>query len=54
VGAALLAWAFLAAASGSRARWMPAGIAFAAAPMGMYLIGAVNPNGAELASAVAV
>ncbi|TYL52508.1 DUF2142 domain-containing protein [Agromyces mariniharenae] len=54
VGAALLAWAFLAAASGSRARWMPAGIAFAAAPMGMYLIGAVNPNGAELAAAVAV
>ena len=30
------------------------GIAFAAAPMCMYLIGAVNPNGAELAAAVAV
>ena len=54
VGAALLAWAFLAAASGGRSRWMPVGVAFAAAPMCMYLIGAVNPNGAELAAAVAV
>ena len=32
LGAALLAWAFLAAASGTRSRWMPLGIAFAAAP----------------------
>ena len=54
LGAALLAWAFLAAASGRRSRWMPLGIAFAAAPMSMYLIGAVNPNGAEIAAAVAV
>jgi len=54
LGAALLASAFLAAASGIRSRWMPLGIAFAAAPMSMYLIGAVNPNGAELAAAVAV
>lgn len=54
LGAALLAWAFFAAASGRRARWMPLGIAFAAAPMSMYLIGAVNPNGAEIAAAVAV
>ncbi len=44
VGAALLAWAFLAAASGGRSRWMPVGVAFAAAPMCMYLIGAVNPE----------
>jgi len=54
LGAALFAWAFLAAASGRRARWMPLAIAFAAAPMSMYLIGAVNPNGVELAAAVAV
>ena len=54
LGAALLAWAFFAAASGRRSRWMPLGIAFAAAPMSMYLIGAVNPNGAEIAAAVAV
>lgn len=54
LGAALLAWAFLAAASGARSRWMPLGVAFAAAPMSMYLIGSVNPNGAELAAAVAV
>lgn len=54
LGAALLAWAFLAASSGTRSRWMPLGIAFAAAPMCMFLIGAVNPNGAELAAAVAV
>lgn len=54
LGAGVLAWAFQAAASGVRARWMPLGIAFAAAPMTMYLIGAVNPNGAEIAAAVAV
>jgi hypothetical protein len=54
LGAALLAWGFLAAASGARSRWMPIGVAFAAAPMSMYLIGAVNPNGAELAAAVVV
>ena len=54
LGAALLAFAFVAAASGPRARWMPLGVAFAAAPMSMYLIGAVNPNGAEVAAAVAL
>jgi hypothetical protein len=54
LGAALLAWGFLAAASGARSRWMPLGIAFAAAPMSMYLIGSVNPQGAEIAAAVAV
>lgn len=54
LGAALLAWGFLAATSGARARWMPIAVAFAAAPMCMYLIGAVNPNGAEFAAAVAV
>jgi hypothetical protein len=54
LGAALLAWAFQAAALGRRARWMPLGIAFVAAPVNVYLIGAVNPNGAELAAATAV
>ena len=54
LGAALLAWAFLAAASGGERDGCPLGIAFVAAPMSMYLIGAVNPNGAELAAAVAV
>jgi hypothetical protein len=54
LGAALLAWAFQAAASGARSRWMPVGVAFAAAPMSMYLIGSVNPQGAEIAAAVAV
>lgn len=52
--AALLAWAFRAASSGGRARWMPLGVAFAAAPMTMYLAGSVNPNGLEFAAAVAV
>lgn len=52
--AALLAWAFRAASSGGRARWMPLGVAFAAAPMTMYLAGSVNPNGLEVAAAVAV
>jgi hypothetical protein len=54
LGAALLAFAFQAAASAERARWMPLGVAFAAAPMSLYLIGSVNPNGAEIASAVAL
>ncbi|WP_448809367.1 DUF2142 domain-containing protein [Agromyces bauzanensis] len=54
LGASLLAWSFHAASLGRRARWMPLGVGFAAAPMSMYLIGAVNPNGAELAAAVAV
>lgn len=54
LGAALLAWTFQVAALGRMARWMPLAVAFVAAPMSMYLIGAVNPNGAELAAAVAV
>lgn len=54
LGAALLAWAFQAAMSGSRSRWMPAAVAFSAAPMCLYLIGSVNPNGAELAAATAL
>ncbi|WP_306893063.1 DUF2142 domain-containing protein [Agromyces albus] len=54
LGAVLLAFAFQAATSGARSRWMPLGVAFAAAPMSLYLIGSVNPNGAEIASAVAL
>jgi hypothetical protein len=54
LGAALLAWAFMVATAGPRSRWMPLGIAFAAAPMSMYLIGSANPQGAEIAAAVAV
>ena len=53
LGAALLSWAFLASSSGSRSRWMPLAVAFAAAPMSMYLMGSVNPNGAEIAASVA-
>lgn len=49
-GALLFAWAFHAAIEGRRARWMPLALAFVVAPMNLYLIGSVNPNGAELAA----
>jgi hypothetical protein len=45
---ALLAGAFVAALGARRARWMPAGLAFLAAPMGMFLAGSVNPQGIEV------
>jgi Predicted membrane protein (DUF2142) len=54
LGAALLALAFQAAVAGASARWTPLAVGFAAAPMCLYLIGSVNPNGAELAAAVAL
>jgi hypothetical protein len=54
LGSVLLACAFLAAVAGACSRWMPLAVAFAAAPMCVYLIGAVNPNGAELAAAAAL
>lgn len=54
LGAALLASAAQAALSGARSVWMPLGVAFTAAPMSVYLIGSVNPNGAELAAAAAL
>ncbi len=44
---ALLAGAFVAAFAGRRARWMPMGLAFLAAPMTMFLAGSVNPQGVE-------
>ncbi|WP_166792500.1 DUF2142 domain-containing protein [Cryobacterium algoricola] len=54
---ALLASLFIAAAfqisvSVRRSRWMPLAVAFIAAPMNLYLMGAVNPNGIEIASAL--
>ena len=52
LGALLLAWAFQAAVAARRARWMPLALVFVAAPMNLYLIGSVNPNGAELAAGV--
>ncbi|WP_172979876.1 DUF2142 domain-containing protein [Agromyces agglutinans] len=52
--AAFVGLGYFAATSGSQARWMPVGMAFAAAPMTAYLFGAVNPNGAEVAAAVAL
>ena len=54
LGAVFLAWAFQAATAGVRSRWMPVGVAFAAAPMCLYLMGSVNPNGAEIAAATAL
>ncbi|TFC01246.1 DUF2142 domain-containing protein [Cryobacterium mannosilyticum] len=47
-----VAWAFQAAMSVRRTRWLPLGLAFAAAPMGVYLFGAVNPNGMEIAASL--
>ena len=52
--AVFVAWAFQAAMSVRRARWLPLGVAFAAAPMVVYLFGAVNPNGIEIAAALAL
>ncbi|MBG6215263.1 hypothetical protein RCH23_003221 [Cryobacterium sp. CAN_C3] len=53
-GAVLMAWAFQAAMSVRRARWMPLGLAFVATPMVVYLLGSVNPNGFEIAASVAL
>ncbi|WP_206750141.1 DUF2142 domain-containing protein [Cryobacterium lyxosi] len=54
LAAVFIAWGFQAAMSVRRARWMPLGMAFAAAPMVVYFFGSVNPNGIEIASAVAL
>lgn len=54
LSALLLAAGFFAATAAPGARWMPLGVAFAAVPMSVYLMGAVNPNGAEIAGAVAL
>ena len=50
--ALFVAWAFQASTSVRRARWLPLGVTFAAAPMVVYLFGAVNPNGIEIAAAL--
>lgn len=43
------------AALGSRrSRWAPLGMAFALAPMGVYLAGSVNPNGLEIFASAAL
>jgi len=52
--ALFVAGAFQAAMSIRRARWLPLGLTFAAAPMVVYLFGAVNPNGIEIAAALAL
>jgi hypothetical protein len=52
LAAVFVGFAYLAAASAARARWMPLAVAFAAAPMTVYLFGSVNPNGAEIAAAI--
>jgi len=54
LAAVFIAWGFQAALSVRRSRWMPLGLAFVATPMIVYLFGSVNPNGVEIASAVAV
>jgi Predicted membrane protein (DUF2142) len=52
LGAILFGLAFQLALSDARSRWMPTALAFAAAPMCLFLVGAVNPNGPEILSAV--
>ncbi|MDJ0377168.1 DUF2142 domain-containing protein [Cryobacterium sp. PH31-L1] len=54
LAAVFVAWGFQAAMSARRSRWMPLGLAFVAAPMVVYFFGSVNPNGIEIASAVAL
>ncbi|SEN94991.1 Predicted membrane protein [Cryobacterium luteum] len=54
LAAVFVAWGFQAAMSVRRSRWMPLGLAFVAAPMVVYFFGSVNPNGIEIASAVAL
>ncbi|PDQ35773.1 MAG: hypothetical protein B5766_04790 [Candidatus Lumbricidophila eiseniae] len=52
LAAALIACAFRYSLL-SRCSWLPASVAFILAPMNMFLIGAVNPNGAEIAAGAA-
>ncbi|WP_345763832.1 DUF2142 domain-containing protein [Diaminobutyricibacter sp. McL0608] len=54
LGALLLAWAFQAALSSIRARWLPFGLLLVTGPMVLYLLGSVNPNGVEIAAAAAL
>jgi len=52
LGAALLAWAVVAAMASTRMRWMPIGVAFAMSPMVSYLAGSVTPQGLEISASV--
>lgn len=54
IGSAFVAFAFQLAVAGRRGRWLPLGVAFAAAPMNVYLMGAVNPSGLEIAASVSL
>lgn len=54
LGAVFFALAAMAGMASRRARWLPAGLAFAGLPMVVYLTGAVNPNGFEALSALAL
>lgn len=54
LAALIFAFAFQAAVASRGARWMPAGLAFAALPMVGYLAGSVNPNGVEIVAALAL
>lgn len=53
-GALFFAWALQAAVASRRARWMPVAVSFAALPMVVYLNGAINPNGVEILSGLAL
>jgi len=46
--------AFQAALSSRRSRWMPAALAFVAAPMVVFLAGVISPQGLEVAAAAAL
>jgi hypothetical protein len=52
--AGFIALAFATARRWSRSRLLPAGLLVAATPMCVYFVGGINPNGFEIASAVAM
>jgi hypothetical protein len=53
-GALFFAWALQSAVASRRAAWMPVAVSFAALPMIVYLNGAINPNGVEILSGLAL
>lgn len=53
ISSLFVAAAAAAAQATTRARWMPLGTVFAAAPMTIYFVGAVNPQGLEITAAMA-
>lgn len=54
LSSALLAWAFQAALSTSKARWMAAASVFLVSPMITYLAAMINPQGLEISAAAAL